>query len=75
MKNIGLFNKPQELNLRRALKSIQFVGAEGFDHAVVMPDDVVDILLRCDAVDVRRLVLLLVAVPLENYVWCLVLKI
>lgn len=55
MKKIGLFSKPQVLNLRHALSSIQLVGAKGFDHAVVMPDDVVDILLRCDALYFRRL--------------------
>lgn len=53
MKNCGLFSKPQVLNLRHALISIQLVGTEGFDHAVVMPDDVVDVLLRCDAVFFR----------------------
>eukprot|EP00903_Cladosiphon_okamuranus_P015252 g14094.t3 len=47
--SIKLFSKPQELNLRYALKSIQLVGAEGINHAVAMPDDVVDILLRLSA--------------------------
>lgn len=56
MQNIGLFSKPQVLNLRHALLSIQIVGAEGFDHAVVMPDDVIDILLRCGAVCYRHVV-------------------
>lgn len=56
MKNIGLFSKSQVLNLRHALISIQLVGAEGFDHAVVMPDDVVDILTRCDAIVFWQLV-------------------
>ena len=50
MQNFGVFSKPQVLNLRRALTSIQLAGTEGFDHAVVMPGDVIDILLRCEAV-------------------------
>lgn len=48
IKNIGVFSKLQALRLRDALASIQHVDTEGFDHAVVMPEDVVDIMLRCD---------------------------
>eukprot|EP00752_Nemacystus_decipiens_P002219 g2107.t3 len=47
--NFGLFSIPQVLNLRHALNSIQLVGAKGFDHPVVMADDVIDILLRLSA--------------------------
>lgn len=64
-KDIELFSKLQVLNLRHALLSIQFVGAQGFDHAVVMPDDVVDVLLRCDAVLFRQFVVFYV----ECYLW------
>lgn len=45
---MGEFSKAQARRLRGALASIQQVGTEGFDHAVIMPEDVVDILLRCD---------------------------
>lgn len=46
MKNMGVFNKLQALRLRGALASIQHVGTEGIDHAVVMAEDVVDVILR-----------------------------
>lgn len=74
MQNFGVFSKPQVLNLRRALTSIQLAGTEGFDHAVVMPGDVIDILLRCEAVQQRWLTVLLVAFcHLKSCLWCMVI--
>lgn len=45
-KTLGVFTKLQALRLQDALASIQHVGPEGVDHAMVMPEDVVDVLLR-----------------------------
>jgi len=50
MKNIGFFSKPQVLRLRRAFAAIQLMDSEGFHREVAMPEDVVEILLRCGSV-------------------------
>ncbi|CAM9397884.1 unnamed protein product, partial [Ectocarpus sp. 12 AP-2014] len=43
---LGVFTKLQAIRLQDALASIQHVGTEGLDDAMVMPEDVVEILLR-----------------------------
>ncbi|CAN0076746.1 unnamed protein product [Scytosiphon promiscuus] len=47
--DMGVFSKTQVCRLQDALASIQHVGMEGPEHAVVMPEDVVDVLLRLSA--------------------------
>ncbi|CAM9137868.1 unnamed protein product [Ectocarpus sp. 4 AP-2014] len=46
---LGVFTKLQALRLQDALASIQHVGTEGLDDAMVMPEDVVEVLLRLSA--------------------------
>ncbi|CAB1113052.1 unnamed protein product [Ectocarpus sp. CCAP 1310/34] len=43
---LGVFTKLQALRLQHAMASIQHVGTEGLDDAMVMPEDVVEVLLR-----------------------------
>ncbi|CAN0391249.1 unnamed protein product [Ectocarpus sp. 12 AP-2014] len=43
---LGVFTKLQAICLQEALASIQHVGIEGLDDAMVMPEDVVEVLLR-----------------------------